>query len=209
MVNEMIIPGFVFLSRLALIVHGLSAGNVSNTTTAKAPVKCLQILDDARIHDSLKSEQNCYNISRAIYPPADVPSLYVKITVKFLSGPANGSGTTVKDTRHYTWSKACLYVATKHVSLYAINVYSLGAIWPNKREKELSISLPVFCNNTTEEERKSKMLYFLSTVSVFKTQSTLAANTDTLFFFLTCTYLICTVFIIYLSIYIHVYMCYM
>lgn len=162
MVNELTLLGFVLISRLALFVHGINVGNTSNTVTAKAPIKCLQQLDDARIYDSLKSEQNYYRISRAIYPSVDVPSLYVKITVQFLSGSANGS--FVKETRKYTWSKACLYVATKYVSLYAMNVYSLGAIWPNKRERELFISLPEFCSNVTEEERKSKMIYFLSTL---------------------------------------------
>ena len=126
-------------------------------------VNCLG--QDADIYNALTSTRppfdNYYNVSRALYPSA-VSSLYIRIHVKFVSD----SGVQI---RLYTWAMSCLYVATEYVSLFAINLYSLGAILPNRRQAELYITLPELCNNLTDDKNgsDSKMLYFLSTVRLY------------------------------------------
>ena len=175
---------FLLLGATICVVYGQNISSSKNASTptptpntarnaSVASFKCLHLDDDDPIHKSLISPKNYYNIYRALYPSIDIPSLYIKITVQFNSTTANGSFTTGKPKK-YTWSKSCLYVATQFISLCAMNVYSLGTIWPNKRrESELSITLPKFCN-ATEEEINTKMIFFLSTVStcmLFKPQA--------------------------------------
>ena len=155
------------------VTNSTNARNMSSARniSSAAAFKCLQPDDDDRIQESLTSTKNYFNISRAIYPSIDVPSLYVKVTVQFTSLTANGS-LTLRNPMQYTWSKSCLYVATEFVSLYAMNVYSLGTILPNRRETELTITLLEFCNSTAEDDINKKMIYFLSTVRILLVQCT-------------------------------------
>ena len=122
---------------------------------------------------------NYRRISKAVYPPAQLPSLLIKIRVKFINESSASSSTDVckEDTRDtdkiYTWSMACLYVSGGEISLSAMNVFSLGTIRPNTRETELCIKLPRNCSGDLEKEEDMK--YFLSKVGtiyrVFKISS--------------------------------------
>jgi len=130
---------------------------------------------------------NYYNISKAVYPPADLPSMMIKITVTFLSSaenvtqigafPTNSSAnvniikhnrsysrtTTKNATRTYTWSASCLYVSGGNISLSSMNLFSLWAIWPNRRETKLHLTLPELCRNSSTDA----VIYFLSTVGLY------------------------------------------
>ena len=134
---------------------------------------------------------NYYNISKAVYPSVDLPSLLIKVTVRFLATAdyilihQNGSSrslnvsttgadvlqTTGNETRtnEFTWSVSCLYVSGGDISMTAMNFFSLFAIWPNRRERRLQISLPQFCKGYSSDT----MIYFLSTVGIFLQYSTL------------------------------------
>ena len=137
---------------------------------------------------------NYYNISKAVYPSVDLPSLLIKVTVRFLATAdyilihQNGSSrslnvsnvsttgadvlqTTGNETRtnEFTWSASCLYVSGGDISMTAMNFFSLFAIWPNRRERRLQISLPQFCKGYSSDT----MIYFLSTVGIFLQYSTL------------------------------------
>ena len=127
---------------------------------------------------------NYYNISKAVYPSVDLPSLLIKVTVRFLATgdyqngssrslnvsnvsttgadvlQTTGNETRTNDTNEFTWSASCLYVSGGDISLTAMNVFSLFAIWPNRRERHLHISLPQFCKGYSSDT----MIYFLSTV---------------------------------------------
>ena len=130
---------------------------------------------------------NYYNISKAVYPSVDLPSLLIKITVTFLHGsdnlthfvgtsrsPINGStsnisqtGGNVRETTEtkittyqFTWSASCLYVSGGNINLTSMNVFSLWAIYPNRRERHLHLTLPQFCGRFSADT----MIYFLSTV---------------------------------------------
>ena len=179
-------------------------------------VVCLEPESDDQIQRYLTSSKppydNYYNISRAVYPSVDLPSLLIKITVTFLvssdvgqrstanmnnnskvneSGSwqtanltrkytwstanmnnnskvnESGSWQTANLTRKYTWSTSCLYVSGGPVSLFAMNVFSLWAIVPNKRERQLQITLPQFCKGSPDEApQNNTMMYFLSTVGI-------------------------------------------
>ena len=130
---------------------------------------------------------NYYNISKAVYPSVDLPSLLIKITVTFLHGngnlthlagtsrsPINGSTSNISQTGgnirettetkittyQFTWSASCLYVSGGNISLTSMNVFSLWAIYPNRRERHLHLTLPQFCRGFSADT----MIYFLSTV---------------------------------------------
>ena len=136
---------------------------------------------DEQIQKYLSSSQppfdNYFNISKAVYPSVDLPSLLIDITVKFLkiagekSNGSNSSSTleqnfsrsTTFEIRKFKWSMSCLYVSGG-ISLSSMNWFSLGAIYPNRRESKLHITLPQFCNGSTVN-RQDTMIYFLSTVN--------------------------------------------
>ena len=128
---------------------------------------------------------NYYNISKAVYPSVDLPSLLIKITVTFLNGsgnlthlagssrsPINGSTSNISQTGKnvhenittykFTWSASCLYVGGGNISLTSMNVFSLWAIYPNRRERQLHLTLPQFCRGFSADT----MIYFLSTVGL-------------------------------------------
>ena len=129
---------------------------------------------------------NYYNISKAVYPSVAPPSLLIDITVTFLAAAdsngtqngavpnnnasigGNGSDSRVtgaNTTYTYKWSKLCLYVSGGNISLSSMNIFSLWAIWPNRRKRELYITLPQFCSGSpSDPTRHETMLYFLSTV---------------------------------------------
>ena len=140
---------------------------------------------------------NYYNISKAVYPSVDLPSLLIKVTVRFLattdyilihqSGSSRslnvsnvsttgadvlqttGNETRTNDRNEFTWSASCLYVSGGDISLTAMNFFSLFAIWPNRRERHLHLSLPQFCKGYSSDI----MIYFLSTVGIFLQYCTL------------------------------------
>ena len=119
---------------------------------------------------------NYYNISKAVYPSVDLPSLLIKITVTFLAtadhnltnsstAGADALQTTENETRTFmfTWGVSCLYVSGGNINLTSMNVFSLWAIYPNRRERQLHLTLPQFCRGFSSDT----MIYFLSTVGVF------------------------------------------
>ena len=132
---------------------------------------------------------NYYNISKAVYPSVDLPSLLIKITVTFLHGsdnlthlagtprsPISGSTSKISQTGEnvretiatkittykFTWSASCLYVSGGSISLASMNAFSLWAIYPNRREGQLHLTLPQFCRRFSADT----MIYFLSTVGL-------------------------------------------
>ena len=128
---------------------------------------------------------NYYNISKAVYPSVDLPSMLIKITVTFLpsgdnvtqrgSFPSNrsttnmniikqnGSNSRTTTKKEYTWSASCLYVSGGNISLTSMNVFSLWAIYPNRRERKLHLTLPELCRDASTDA----MIYFLSTVGIY------------------------------------------
>ena len=132
---------------------------------------------------------NYYNISKAVYPSVDLPSLLIKITVTFprdngnlthlaasSRSPINGSTSNITQTEEsilettetkittykFTWSASCLYVSGGNISLASMNAFSLWAIYPNRRERQLHLTLPQFCRGFSADT----MIYFLSTVGL-------------------------------------------
>ncbi|KAM7441063.1 hypothetical protein ABFA07_009790 [Porites harrisoni] len=116
---------------------------------------------------------NYYNISKAVYPSVDLPSLLIKITVTFLAtadhnltnsstAGADALQTTENETRTFmfTWGVSCLYVSGGNINLTSMNVFSLWAIYPNRRERQLHLTLPQFCRGFSSDT----MIYFLSTL---------------------------------------------
>ena len=120
---------------------------------------------DYQIHDALTSTKppfdNYFNISRAIFPSDDMSLKLINIWVHFTNSSVN---LTQVDQRQFIWSRSCLYVSDKYLSLRAMSLYSLGTIWPDRRQQDLHVTMYKFCNL---EETKRKLIDFLSTVSIY------------------------------------------
>ncbi|XP_078366264.1 uncharacterized protein LOC144650452 [Oculina patagonica] len=136
---------------------------VNKTTRPEEPrneKNCLKY--DYQIHDALTSTKppfdNYFNISSAIYPSEDISSKLVNIWVHFINSTVNH---TEVDQRKFIWSRSCLYVSDRYLSLRAMSLYSLATIWPDRRQEDLHITLNEFCN---PKEKKKRLLKFLSTL---------------------------------------------
>lgn len=120
---------------------------------------------DYQIHDALTSTKppfdNYFNISRAIFPAEDISSKLINIWVHFTNSSVN---LTQVDQRRFIWSRSCLYVSDRYLSLRAMSFYSLGTIWPDRRQQDLHVTMYVFCNL---EDTERKLIDFLSTVSMY------------------------------------------
>ncbi|XP_031556017.1 uncharacterized protein LOC116292809 [Actinia tenebrosa] len=151
-----------------------------NSTIQPNEPKCLTYLDEVvqilgskipPIIDSRMTD-NYYNISRALYPSIDLPALYVKVTIQFLKDYQNGTKIIDGDTMKLTWSTSCTYVSVKHISLFAMTVFSLATIYPQRRETELTITVLPLCKDSPykhDDEARTKMWrYIVSTFSVFR-----------------------------------------
>ena len=133
---------------------------------------------DEQIQKYLTSSEspfdNYFNISRAVYPSVDLPSLLINISVVFrktANEKSNGSNcwstlerNVSRSTLNFTWSMSCLYVSGGEISLESMKWFSLGAIFPNRRKRGLHITLPELCRDSPVEINKT-MEYFLSTVN--------------------------------------------
>ena len=170
------------LLELAFFVALLRAQRLSATCTERELQRHLT--------SSEPPYDNYYNISKAVYPSVDLPSLLIRIKVRFhqsinqsvdskteknltTSNTSNVSNQTGENTRQttdnetktykFTWSASCLYVSGGDLSLTSMNVFSLWAIYPNRREKKLDLTSPQFCRGVSLDT----MIYFLSTVGFF------------------------------------------
>ena len=117
---------------------------------------------DFQVHEALASTKppfdNYFNISRAIYPSEDVPSKLVNIWVHFTNSSVN---LTEVNQLKFIWSRSCLYVSDRYLSLRAMGLYSLFTIWPDRGQEDLHITLYQFCD---PRQTKRKLINFLSTV---------------------------------------------
>ena len=160
---------FVFSSTTTLLFPWTAMViNATITQPERKPeyLPCLKHKDD--IQKALTAVtppfDNYYNISRAIYPSVHVPSLYVRIWIQFYNRSSPTSYNIVGRPEEFTWSKSCLYVGTRFINLYAMNTYSLLAVWPNRRQQDLKMTMLKFCKHFNTGERHDTTTYFLSTV---------------------------------------------
>ena len=113
---------------------------------------------------------NYHRISQAVFPPSQLPSLLIKIRVKFVNESSASNSTDVCDEdpnendKIYMWSMACLYVIPGMISMFAMRVLSLWTIFPNRRQAELCVKLPLLCQ--CDLQKQEKMKYFLSKACV-------------------------------------------
>lgn len=155
------------LSVLVLfIIPNISS--MSPSEAAREKVNCIK--HDYQIQNALTSTEppfdNYFNISRAIFPSEDMSSKLINIWVHFTNSSVN---LTQVDQRQFIWSRSCLYVSDRYLSLRAMSFYSLGTIWPDRRQQDLHITIYKFCN---QEDTDRKLIDFLSTVSIHETNIT-------------------------------------
>ncbi|KXJ29430.1 hypothetical protein AC249_AIPGENE27078 [Exaiptasia diaphana] len=118
--------------------------------------KCLKSLNDVKreltstvppLHGWTTDNYN--NISRALFPGVKLPSLYIKVTLQFIvndTGP--GTGKLSDEVLKFTWSQSCIFVS--NVCLNAKTVFSLGTVYPQRRETELVLSSHKLCEDNSE-----------------------------------------------------------
>ncbi|KAL9978759.1 hypothetical protein ACROYT_G016314 [Oculina patagonica] len=158
-----------YFSLLLLIVSFHKTTSISPSKTVNKTSRpeesrneknCLKY--DYQIYDALTSTKppfdNYFNISSAIYPSEDISSKLVNIWVHFINSTVNH---TEVDQRKFIWSRSCLYVSDRYLSLRAMSLYSLATIWPDRRQEDLHITIYEFCD---PRQKKKKLLKFLSTL---------------------------------------------
>ena len=148
----------------------LPLNTVNATKSPEEPADELRIEQsclkyDYQIHDALASTKppldNYFNISNAIYSSADYSSAtLIHITVHFINSTVN---LTEVEQLKFIWSRSCLYVSDRYLSVYAMRLYSLATIWPHREQEDLDITLNEFCN---PQKKRRKLLQFLSTVRI-------------------------------------------
>ena len=146
-------------------IHQSFSASPPETSIREAGVEDINCLKyNYQIHDVLTSMHppfdNYFNISRAIFPSEGLSSKLINIRVRFTNSSVNL--TQVGQTK-YIWSWSCLYVSDRYLSLQAMRIYSMGTIWPDRRQEDLQITIPKFCN---PQQTKAKLVDFLSTVSI-------------------------------------------
>ena len=163
------IERYFFLLLLVVNVHKTTSISPSKTVNETSRLEqqrneknCLKY--DYQIQDTLTSTKppfdNYFNISSAIYPSDDISSKLVNIWVHLINSTSNR---TEVDQQKFIWSRSCLYVSDRYLSLQAMSLYSLGTIWPDRRQEDLHITINEFCD---PQEKKKKLLKFLSTVRI-------------------------------------------
>ena len=143
------------------IIFCVASGN-DHSRGRVEDINCLKY--NYQIHDALTSMHppfdNYFNISRAIFPSEGLSSKLINIWVHFTNSSVN---LTQVGQAKYIWSRSCLYVSDRYLSLQAMRIYSMGTIWPDRRQEDLHITIPKFCN---PQQTKAKLVDFLSTVSI-------------------------------------------
>ena len=164
---------FLLLLLLAQFQMTTSVSPLNTVNSTKSPdepadelgIKKSCLKYDYQIHDALASTKppldNYFNISNAIYSSADYSSAtLIHITVHFINSTVN---LTEVEQLKFIWSRSCLYVSDRYLSVYAMRLYSLATIWPHREQEDLHITLNEFCN---PQKKRRKLLQFLSTVRI-------------------------------------------
>ena len=163
---------FLLLLLLAQFQMTTSVSPLNTVNSTKSPdepadelgIKKSCLKYDYQIHDALASTKppldNYFNISNAIYPFEGASSKLINIWVHFIN-----STVKLTEVEHlkFIWSRSCLYVSDRYLSLQAMSLYSLATIWPHRRQQDLHITINEFCN---PEEKRRELLQFLSTVRI-------------------------------------------
>ena len=156
----------IYLFLLSGEIHQSSSASPPETSTRDSGVEDINCLKyNYQIHEALASLNppfdNYFNISRAMFPSEGLSSKFINIWVHFTNSSVN---LTQVSQAKYIWSRSCLYVSDRYLSLQAMRIYSMGTIWPDRRREDLHITIPKFCN---PKQAKAKLAEFLSTVSTY------------------------------------------
>lgn len=134
---------FHLISSLVICANADVITNCSNAAT------CIRTYAD--IYNSLASDENSFNISSALYPANEPSSVLVFVNISGQSGPDKTGDNGV---RKYTWSLRSLYAAFPAVFL---EISSLSSIMVTARTRNLTITIPYFCCNVSEEDRNKRI----------------------------------------------------
>ena len=154
--NYVVLSPFSVWRNLTVIFCVASSIQTSIREAGVEDINCLKY--NYQIHDALTSMHppfdNYFNISLAIFPSEGLSSKLINIRVRFTNSSVNL--TQVGQTK-YIWSWSCLYVSDRYLSLQAMRIYSMGTIWPDRRQEDLHITIPKFCN---PQQTKAKLVDF-------------------------------------------------
>ena len=143
---------FHLIGSLVICANADVITNCSNAAT------CIRTYAD--IYNSLASDENSFNISSALYPANEPSSVLVFVNISVQIGPDKTGDNGV---REYTWSLRNLYAAFPAVFL---EISSLSSILVTARTRNLTITIPYFCCNVSEEDRNKRIKDVLAAVSI-------------------------------------------
>ena len=148
---------FHLIGSLVICANADVITNCSNAAT------CIRTYAD--IYNSLASDENSFNISSALYPANEPSSVLVFVNISVQIGPDKTGDNGV---REYTWSLRSLYAAFPAVFL---EISSLSSILVTARTRNLTITIPYFCCNVSEEDRNKRIKDVLAAVSILAISS--------------------------------------
>jgi hypothetical protein len=161
------------------------SNQASTNSTSRESYRCLRYLyqidqELASVIPPLDSmEDNYHSIYQALFPSNNLPALYVKVTIQFLLDYQNGTKVIDESmTKKFTWSEACTFVSVDFISLDAMSFLSLGTILPQRRQTELTLTVPPVCHNSTLQRNTNLWRDVVSTVRTpaYRNRSTIDIN---------------------------------
>ncbi|XP_022794388.1 uncharacterized protein LOC111333135 [Stylophora pistillata] len=137
---------FSLFLKLQVIMDFLGVIQANVITECRNENNCIKNYSD--VYNSLRSEENYYNIALALYPSREPSSVVVRINLYSTnqSDPHTGRDSPVQ----YTWCMSCLYAA---IPANVLELLSLGAILISSRTKDLDITIAPFCCNVSKDKR--------------------------------------------------------
>ncbi|XP_068695810.1 uncharacterized protein [Montipora foliosa] len=136
---------FFFIIQLLVILYCQisTAPCEANMMGCVSNKSCSQTFED--VYNALASGKNYFNIAEALYPATKPSSVLVYVNLHVTK---KENSTPVP----YTWSKLCLYAS---LPTNVLEILSLGSILVAPRTQQLDITIPPFCCNVSEDERKA------------------------------------------------------
>jgi len=138
------------LNHISGLAFGESNSQASIINNCTNSMSCIHTYE--QVYHSFTNAENSYNISYALFPGRLKPSSVHVFVNLYGLGPNKSKNST---PAQYTWSISCLYATIPSVVL---EVLSLGAVLVTPRTQYLSLEIPLFCCNVSEDENGRKRI---------------------------------------------------
>ena len=119
--------------------HNVKADFSDSCVNSTTSTSCIHTYE--QLYNTLAKSQNSFNIESALYPAKRPSSVLVRVSVCGL--------TNIQSCAKYLWSISCLYAA---IPATVLEISSLGSILVASRTQNLTIQIPPFCRNVSDND---------------------------------------------------------